>query len=62
MWISSEDNNIIIPIREFLAIIWNGPLYNWDGIVVKASGLAQLDEAREELRQAMRRIRHLPAG
>jgi putative ABC transport system permease protein len=59
MFISSEDNHIIIPIREFLAIIWNGPLFDWDGIVVKANGLAQLDEAREELRQAMRRIRHL---
>ena len=59
MFVSSEDNNIIIPIREFLAIIWNGPLYDWDGIEVKASGLVQLDEAREELRQVMRRIRHL---
>jgi putative ABC transport system permease protein len=59
MWVSSEDNNIIIPIREFLAAIWNGPLYDWDGIQVKANGLVQLDEAREELRQVMRRIRHL---
>jgi putative ABC transport system permease protein len=59
MFLSSEDNNIIIPIREFLAVIWNGPLDDWDGIVVKANGLVQLDEAREELRQVMRRIRHL---
>jgi putative ABC transport system permease protein len=59
MFISSEDNNIIIPIREFLAVIWNGPLFDWDGIEVKANGLVQLDEAREELRQVMRRIRHL---
>ncbi len=59
MWVSSEDNNIIIPIREFLAIIWNGTLYDWDGIEVKANGLVQLDEAREELRQVMRHIRHL---
>jgi putative ABC transport system permease protein len=59
MWVSSEDNNIIIPIREFLTIVWNGPLFDWDGIEVKANGLAQLDEAREELRQVMRRIRHL---
>ena len=59
MWIASDDDNIIIPIREFLAVIWNGPLNDWDGIEVKASGLAQLDEAREELRQAMRHIRHL---
>jgi putative ABC transport system permease protein len=59
MFVSSEDNNIIIPIREFLAVIWNGPLFDWDGIEVKANGLVQLDEAREELRQVMRRIRHL---
>ncbi|MGA2788145.1 MAG: ABC transporter permease [Verrucomicrobiota bacterium] len=59
MWVSSEDNNIIIPIREFMAIVWNGTLYDWDGIEVKAGGLVQLDEAREELRQVMRHIRHL---
>ena len=59
MWVSSEDNNVIIPIREFMTIVWNGPLYDWDGIEVKASGLVQLDEAREELRQVMRHIRHL---
>jgi putative ABC transport system permease protein len=59
MWVASEDNNIIIPIREFLAVIWNGPLFDWDGIAVKANGLVQLDEAREELRQAMRHIHHL---
>ena len=31
-------------------------------IEVKANGLAQLDETREELRQVMRRIRHLRPG
>ena len=59
MWVSSDDDNIIIPIREFLAVIWNGPLFDWDGIEVKAGQLAQLDEAREELRQVLRHIRHL---
>jgi putative ABC transport system permease protein len=53
----SLDNRVIIPIREFLTDIWNAP--SIDQINVKAGGLAQLDEAREELRQAMRHIRHL---
>ena len=56
----SLDNRIIIPIREFLAVIWKRPAI--DQIDVKAVGLAQLDEAREELRQTMRHIRHLAPG
>ncbi len=52
----SLDNRVVIPIREFLAEIWNGQL---DDIEVKANGLAQLDDAHEELQLAMRRIRHL---
>jgi putative ABC transport system permease protein len=50
------DIRVIIPLREFLAEIWNRPDVN---IEVKANGLAQLDETREELRQTMRHIRHL---
>ena len=50
------DVRVIIPLREFLAEIWNRPDVN---IEVKANGLAQLDETREELRQTMRHIRHL---
>jgi putative ABC transport system permease protein len=50
------DIRVIIPLREFLAEIWNRPDVT---IEVKANGLAQLDETREELRQVMRRIRHL---
>ena len=46
-----------LPIREYLADIWNAPRI--DQINVKAGGLASLDEAKEELRQAMRHIRHL---
>ena len=52
----SLDNRVVIPIREFLSGIWNGQL---DDIEVKAGKVAQLDEAQDELRQAMRRIRHL---
>ena len=50
------DIRVIVPLREFLAEIWNRPDVD---IEVKANGLGQLDEAREELRQAMRHIRHL---
>jgi putative ABC transport system permease protein len=50
------DIRVIIPLREFLAEIWNRPDMN---IEVKANGLAQLDETQEELRQTMRHIRHL---
>jgi len=53
----SLDNRVIVPIRESLAVIWRRP--DIDQIDVKAGGLAQMDEAREELRQAMRHIRHL---
>jgi putative ABC transport system permease protein len=56
----SLDNRVIIPIREDLAVIWKRPTI--DQIDVKAIGLAQLDEAREELRQTMRHIRHLAPG
>ena len=50
------DVRVIIPLREFLSEIWSRPDIT---IEVKANGLAQLDETREELRQVMRRIRHL---
>jgi len=53
----SLDNQVIVPIREFLADIWNAR--SIDQINVKASALVNLDEAREELRQAMRHVRHL---
>jgi putative ABC transport system permease protein len=53
----SLDNRVIIPIRELIADIWNRSTI--DQIDVKASDMTQLDEAREELRQTMRHIRHL---
>lgn len=53
----SLDNRVIIPIRELIADIWNRTTI--DQIDVKAIDLTQLDEAREELRQTMRGVRHL---
>jgi putative ABC transport system permease protein len=52
----SLDNRVVIPLKQFTTTLWNNPDI---GIQVKARGLVQLDEVREELRQAMRRIRHL---
>jgi putative ABC transport system permease protein len=53
----SLDNRVIIPVRELIADIWNRSTV--DEIDVKAAGMAQLDETREELRQTMRNVRHL---
>ena len=53
----SLDDRIVIPIRAFLSDIWNSPTI--DTIAVKVSGVSQLDESREEVRSAMRRVRHL---
>jgi putative ABC transport system permease protein len=53
----SLDNRVIIPIRELTADIWTRSTI--DQIDVKVANMAQLDEAREELRQTMRHIRHL---
>jgi putative ABC transport system permease protein len=53
----SLDNRVIVPIRELIADIWNRSTI--DEIDVKANDLGQLDEAREELRQTMRHVRHL---
>ena len=53
---NSLDNRIIVPLREFLTELWSRPNIE---IQVKASSVAQLDEAQEELRQVMRRVRHL---
>jgi putative ABC transport system permease protein len=52
----SLDNRIIVPLRQFLAEIWSRPPIE---IQVKVKGLVQLDEAREELHQTMRHVRHL---
>ena len=56
MFGNSLDNQIIVPLRAFLRDIWSRPNIQ---IQVKASSAARLDEAQEELRQVMRRVRHL---
>jgi putative ABC transport system permease protein len=50
------DNQIIIPLQQFLVELWSQPDFE---IQVKVKDLALLDDAKEEIRGAMRRIRHL---
>jgi len=52
----SLDNRVVIPLKQFISAIWSRPSID---IEVKAKELVQLDEAREELRQVMRRVRRL---
>ncbi len=52
----SLDNQAIIPLPQFTSGFWNRPDYQ---IQVKVKELQQLDEAKEELRAAMRRVRRL---
>ncbi|HMP83352.1 MAG TPA: ABC transporter permease [Verrucomicrobiota bacterium] len=52
----SLDNRVVIPLQQFMSSFWNNPDIE---IQVKAKQLVQLEEAREELRQAMRRVRKL---
>ena len=52
----SLDNQVIVPLPQFTACFWSTPNYQ---IQVKAKELANLDETKEELRLAMRRVRRL---
>jgi len=52
----SLDNQAIIPLKQFLVAFQNNPDFQ---IQVKVKELEQLEEAREELRIAMRRVRRL---
>jgi putative ABC transport system permease protein len=59
MFDNSLDNRIVVPLRKFLKDIWSRPNIE---IQVKAGPAVPLDEAQEELRQVMRRVRHLRPG
>jgi putative ABC transport system permease protein len=55
----SWDNRVLIPIQQFLT----GYLWNPDfEIEVKAKDIAHLEDAKEELRGIMRKIRHVAPG
>ena len=53
------DNEIIVPITQFTRFFWANPDYE---IQIKARSLAELADAREELRAVLRRYRHLAPG
>jgi putative ABC transport system permease protein len=55
----SLDNRVIIPLKQYLGAIERDPSLN---VMVKAKHLVQLEEAREELRCVMRRVRRLAPG
>ena len=53
------DNEIIVPIAQFTRAFWARPDYE---IQVKARSVAELVDAREELRVVLRRFRHIAPG
>lgn len=55
----SLDNRVIIPLRQFTTWFWSNPDLE---IAVKVKNVTQLEDAREELRHVMRRIRHVKPG
>jgi len=52
----SLDNQVIIPLKQFMTAFWSNPDCQ---IRVKVAGLEQLDDAKEEVRSAMRVVRRL---
>jgi putative ABC transport system permease protein len=52
----SQDSRVIIPLRQFTAWFRNNPDLT---LAVKVKDVTQLDDAQEELRALMRRIRHV---
>jgi putative ABC transport system permease protein len=53
------DNEIIVPIAQFTRSFWARPDYE---IQVKAISVAQLADAKEELRMTLQRYRHIAPG
>ena len=54
--IFSMDNQVIIPLPQFISSFWSNPDYQ---IQVKVNEIAKLEEGKEEVRVKMRRIRRL---
>ena len=53
---SSIDNQAIVPLPQFVSSFWSSPDYE---IQVKVRHLEQLEDAKEEIRVVMRKIRRL---
>jgi putative ABC transport system permease protein len=52
----SLDNQVIVPLPQFTSVFWNNPDYQ---IQVKARELVHLEDAKDEVRAKMRKIRRL---
>jgi putative ABC transport system permease protein len=52
----SLDNQVVIPVKQFISTFWHNPDLQ---IQVKVGDLHDLDDAREELRGVVRRVRRL---
>ena len=55
----SLDNQVIVPIKQFISTFRHWPDYQ---IQVKAISLSQLEETKEEVRGVLRKIRHVKPG
>jgi putative ABC transport system permease protein len=55
----SLDNQVVIPVQQFVSQFESFPEFS---IQVKVPGVKSMDEAREELRGVMRKIRHVAPG
>ena len=55
----SLDNQVIIPVKQFMASFLSSPSFR---IQVKAASLDKLEEAKEELRGVLRKIRRVAPG
>ena len=53
------DNQVIVPLPQFTTAFWRNPDYQ---IQVKVRQVEQIEDAKEELRTTMRRIRRLAPG
>jgi putative ABC transport system permease protein len=55
----SFDNRVVIPIQQLLIGYWRDPDFT---VEVKVKDLVHLEDAKEELRGLMRKIRHIAPG
>ena len=53
---TSIDNQAIVPLKQFTTFFFSYPDYE---VQVKIKEIAQLEDAKEELRSVMRKVRHL---
>ncbi len=57
--LESLDNQVIIPVQQFLVGYWRNPDFT---IQVKVNSVAEMDNEEEELRGLMRKLRHVAPG